>query len=738
MSPLLMGALLWSGVPPVATRKEAVVDTIHGVKVADPYRWLEDGDAPEVSAWTDAQNAFLRKTLDAVPGRKAIEDRLWQLHEIGALGVPVAKARGTGASAQSSVRYFTTRRTGKQNQAVLYVRDGAAGTDRALIDVNALAADGTSALDWWFPSEDGRLCAYGVSKNGDEESVLRVRVVDGGMDLKDEITRVRHASLAWLPDGTGFYYTRYPAAGSVPAGDDKYHRTVFFHRLGSDPEQDPLIYQDARDKTYSPSVALSPDGRYLVLEVWKGWDETELYLVDRSRKGAPSLQPMVTGRKAIYNVADILDDRLYVASNEGAPRYRVFQVDLKKPARDSWKEIIKEGPDALDLEGGGVVFLGGSSGAKPGRKTGGGARAKSAGKLAALYLKDASSRVRIFDVTGKFEREIPLPALGTAARLSARHEDTELFFAYSSYLTPTTIFRLDVGSDESPQVWQKLVAPIDAAAFEVSQVRYPSKDGTSVPMFLVHRRGLVRDGRNPTLLYGYGGFNISITPAFASQMAPFIEAGGVYAVANLRGGAEYGETWHQAGMLGRKQNVFDDFIAAAEYLIAEKITSRDRLSCSGRSNGGLLAGAVLTQRPDLFRAVISGVPLLDMIRYHKFRIAQLWIPEYGSSDDVKQFKWLYAYSPYHRVKDGVAYPATLIFTAESDSRVDPMHARKMAARLQAATSGLGPILLRLEKHAGHGAGKPLGKIIAQYTDELAFLFGQLGMKLPGAAAKATP
>jgi prolyl oligopeptidase len=346
--------------------------------------------------------------------------------------------------------------------------------------------------------------------------------------------------------------------------------------------------------------------------------------------------------------------------------------------------------------------------------------------IAALYLKDASSRVRLFDAGGKSSGEIALPTLGTASGLSAQIEGRELFFAFASYLVPTQIFRYDLKTRASA-VWQKLASPIDADAFEVRQVRYPSKDGTQIPMFLVHRKGLKLDGSNPTLLYGYGGFNISLTPGFAAMMAPFIEKGGVYAVANLRGGAEYGEDWHQAGMLGKKQNVFDDFIAAAEYLIREKITSRQRLAISGRSNGGLLTAAVMTQRPDLFQAVISGVPLADMIRYHRFRIARLWIPEYGSSEDAEAFRWLYAYSPYHRVKDGVDYPATLIFTAESDTRVDALHARKLAARLQAATKGQRPILLRLETQAGHGAGKPLKKIIEQYTDELAFLFSQLKM-----------
>jgi prolyl oligopeptidase len=697
MGPLL--SILLAVIPPIPTRTEAVADKVQGVEVRDPYRWLENGDAPDVKAWTDKQNAMMRKALDPVPGRKWIEDRLWKLHEIGSLGVPVAKGKG------KEVRYFYTRRTGKQNQAVLYVRDGLDGPDRVLVDVNALKADGTMSLDWWAPSEDGKLMAYGVSANGDENSTLKVRNVKSGVDLSDEITRARHCSLAWMPDGSGFYYTRYPAKGSVPEGEDEYHRSVFQHRLGNDPDKETRLFGEGRDLKDWPNLGLSPDGRWLAIEVSQGWAKSELFLIDtRSKKRAPV--PMVTGKEALYSLSDVLDDRIYVVANEGAPRYRLFAITPGKPGREHWKEIIPQGEDTLQ----GVTAVG--------------------GKLAALYLKHASSRVRLFSTAGKPLREVELPGLGTVVGLSGRHDHNELFYGFTSYLTPTVVSRQDVATGKGG-VWQKLESPIDASAFEVDQVRYQSKDGTTVPMFLIHRKGLVRDGNNPTLLYGYGGFNISLTPGFAAANAPFIEAGGVYAVANLRGGGEYGETWHQAGMLGKKQNVFDDFIAAAEYLIKDKVTSPARLAISGRSNGGLLVGATITQRPDLFRAAVCGVPLLDMVRYHKFRIAKLWIPEYGSSEDPEQFKWLYAYSPYHHIKAGTDYPATLIFTAASDTRVDPLHARKMTAGLQVATTGKkGPILLRLESQAGHGAGKPLGKVIAQYTDELSFLFNQLGVKAP--------
>jgi prolyl oligopeptidase len=687
---------------PPATRTENVVEKIHGVEVRDPYRWLENGDAPEVAAWTAEQNRRLRERLDAVPGRQWLEERLWQWQETGSLGAPVVRGKG------KHTRLFYTRRDGKQNQPVLYVRDGRDGKDRALLDVNQLAADGTQALDWWYPSEDGALLAYGISSSGDENSTLRVREVATGRDREDVIPRARACSLAWSPQSDGFYYTRYPAAGTVPAGEEHYHRGVYFHRLGADPAADAKIFGDGLSLSSWPNVQLSPDGRWLGIEVSEGWSKTEVFLIDRQKGdrqkgGAPV--PVVTGRQAIFNLVELLDDRLYLVANENAPRYQLFEVNPQKPERANWKLVLPEGDDTLESV------------------------AVASGKLVALYLKDASSRVRVFSGQGKLLREIPLPGLGTVAGLYTRHDQRDVYFPFTSFLSPTKVLRHDVGK-ATTELWQELTAPVDTTQFAVEQVRYPSKDGTSVPMFLVHKKEWVRDGNNPTLLYGYGGFNVNLTPSFAAWVGPFIERGGVYAVANLRGGGEYGEAWHRAGMLKNKQNVFDDFAAAAEYLVREKITSTERLAISGRSNGGLLVAAAITQWPALFRAAVCGVPLTDMVRYHRLQIARLWIPEYGSAENPDQFAWLYAYSPYHHVKDGTAYPATLIFSAESDTRVDPMHARKFAARLQAATSSTAPILLRIEGKAGHGAGKPLAKIIAQYTDEFAFLFAELGVPLP--------
>ncbi len=676
------------------TRTENVVENIHGVAVRDPYRWLENGESAEVKAWTAEQNRRMRERLDAVPGRTWLEERLWRWQETGSLGAPEVRGKG------KTVRLFHTRRAGKQNQPVLYVREGTRGKDRVLLDVNQLAADGTQSLDWWYPSEDGALLAYGVSSSGDENSTLRVRDVLTGRDREDTIPYARACSLAWLPAGDGFYYTRYPTPGSVPAGEEHYHRQVYLHRLGTDPAADPRIFGEGLGFSSWPNLDLSPDGRWLAVEVSEGWSNSEIFLFDTRTHEGPI--PVVTGRSAIFNLVEVLDDRLLVVANEGAPRYQLWQIDPRKPEREHWKLVIPEGEDILESV------------------------AAAGGKLVALYLQDASSRVRVFSNGGKLLRDIALPGLGSVSSIHARHDRREVYLPFTSFLTPTKVLRHDVSTGKT-DLWQELTAPIDTTPFTVEQVRYPSKDGTRVPMFLVHKKNLAHDGNNPTLLYGYGGFNVSLTPGFAAWVGPFIERGGVYAVANLRGGGEYGEAWHRAGMLERKQNVFDDFAAAAEYLIREKITSSSRLAISGRSNGGLLVAATIVQHPDLFKAAVCGVPLTDMVRYHLLQIARLWIPEYGSAENPEQFPFLYAYSPYHHVKDGTAYPATLIFSAESDTRVDPMHARKFAARLQAATSGKAPILLRIEGKAGHGVGKPMAKIVEQYTDELSFLFEELGI-----------
>ncbi|MGE0354269.1 MAG: prolyl oligopeptidase family protein [Gemmatimonadales bacterium] len=673
--------------PYPSTPVDQVVDRIHGVDVPDPYRWLEDSTSPATIAWTEAQNALTERQLASVPARAAIRRRLEELLTIGAISVP-APLRG---------RYLYQLREGKQNQPVLLARDGLQGEDRVLFDPNALNPEGTTALDWFYPSDDGRLVAIGVSEDGSEDSVLQVVDMDTGSLLEDRIPRTRAAEVAWLPDHSGFYYTRYPEPGTVPAGDEHYHRAVYFHALGTDPAADPLEFRPA-EKEHWPGAGLSPDGRWLLISVARSFDETDVFLKDRLVDG-----PLITVARdlpALFDV-QVVRDRLYIRTNLEAPNYRLYQADVSRPQQEHWRPLVLPRADAV-LEGVSVT-----------REW-----------LLLSYLEQASSRLVVTDLKGEHPSEVDLGLPAGVFGIGVEWDGEEALLGLSSFTLPPTIYRLDL-TTRRLTLWRDVAAGIDSSRYQTSQVRFASRDGTPVSMFIVHRKGVARDGTAPAYLTGYGGFNISLTPVFSRSTFLWLEAGGVLAIPNLRGGGEYGEAWHRAGMLEQKQHTFDDFIAAAEYLISEGYTAPARLAIAGGSNGGLLMGAVLTQRPDLFRAVVIQVPLLDMLRYHQFLIARLWIPEYGSADDPVQFDWLLAYSPYHHVTPGTRYPAVLLATAESDTRVHPMHARKMAARLQAATASDHPVLLRLETRAGHGAGKPVSKLLDELTDTWTFVFGEL-------------
>jgi prolyl oligopeptidase len=672
-----------------------VEDTIHGHKIVDPYRYLENPNDPDTKLYVEEELNYTRSILDPLPGRDKINARLSQLLMIGTVGAPQLGGK----------YYFHTRREGNQNQPILYVREGLNGEDRVLVDVNHLSADGTVALDWWYASDDGKYVAYGTSPSGSEVSTLHVIETATGKPLPDSIERTRAASLAWEHDNSGFFYTRYPKKGDVPAGQEVYYRHVFYHALGTDPAQDPLIFGEGRDPEWWPNVNLSDDGRWLLIDEEHGWTKTQLFLQDLTTKNPPV---EITVGKDFQYTADFFEGKLYITSNEDAPHYRVFVADAAKPKRENWKELIPQS-DAV-LQNASVT----------------------GGKLLAQYEHNATSELKLFALDGKKLADVPLPAIGNVFSVSGRYDRNEIFFGFQSFTVPPSVYRVDLTGVQST-LWAKVDAPsIDPSQYDVQQVWYTSKDGTKIPMFVVSKKGIEKNGKNPTLLTGYGGFNISSTPAFSRSTYLWMEHGGIFAVANLRGGAEFGEEWHRAGMLEKKQNVFDDFIAAGEYLIAQKYTDKDHLAIQGGSNGGLLMGAMITQRPDLFRAVICQVPLLDMLRYQNFQIAKLWIPEYGSADDANQFHWLYAYSPYHHVKPGVEYPAILFMTGDTDTRVDPMHAKKMAALLQAeAKNGASqqkPILLRIETKAGHGQGKPVTKQIEESTDIYSFLFWQLGVK----------
>jgi prolyl oligopeptidase len=685
----VLALLLQSGRPEYPpTKVDPVVETLHGVEVKDPYRWLEDGAAS--AEWTERQNALTRKILDEVSGREAIRKRLDELLLIGTITQPTV-AKG---------RYFYQRREGTQNHSILYWRQGLKGEEKPLLDPNALSEDGTVALDWWYVSPKGTYLVYGLSRSGDERSVLHVREVSTGRDLPDRIDHTRACSLAWLPDERTFYYTRYPAPGSVPKGEETYHRHIFRHALGEDPAKDPKIFGEGRDAQDWPGVSISPDGRWMVVTVYQGWSKSELYLKDLQSGG--DWIPMVEKVESLYS-ADVNNDRVYVTTNEKAPRYRVMSVDPARPRRQDWVEAIPESEDVLQ----GAGLLG--------------------GRLVATYLVKVTSRLRIHSPQGRLEREVELPGLGSTGGMSGEWDGDEGFFSFSSYSVPPSVYRYDFTTGKT-ELWERVRSDLDPESVETKQEFYRSKDGTEIPIFVVHRKGLALDGSNPAMLTGYGGFNSSMTPYFSRNYYLFLERGGVIAVANLRGGGEFGESWHQAGMKEKKQNVFDDFIAAAEWLIGRGYTRAARLSIWGGSNGGLLVGAAVTQKPKLFRAAVCDVPLLDMVRYHRFLLAKLWIPEYGCADRAEEFKYLYEYSPYHRVKEGVEYPAMLITAAESDTRVDPLHARKFAARMQAATASAAPILLRVETKAGHGAGKPRSKTLDELTDAWSFLFSELGLK----------
>jgi prolyl oligopeptidase len=685
-------------------------ETLHGTKIVDNYRWLEDGKSADTQKWVEEEMSYTRSLLDPLPGREAIHKRLTELLSIGSISQPEMGGKF----------YFYARRDGMQNQPVLYVREGLDGKDRALVDANQLAADGTIALDWYEPSLNGKYVAYGTSPSGSEMSTLHIIETKTGILLPDTIERTRAASIAWTPDNSGFYYTRYPKKGDVAEGQEMYNRHVFYHQLGDDPAKDPLIFGEGRDAEDWPGVKLSEDGRWLLISVEQGWTKSELYLMDL-KEGTPPTR-VTTGKNFLYS-GSVYKGKLFIVTNEDAPRYRVLVIDAGDYDREHWKEIIPQ-TDAV-LQGAAVW----------------------GGKLFAQYEQNVSSQLKLFDLDGKKITDLALPAIGTVFGSAGKWDRDEIFYGFQSFTTPPSIYRVDLRSvnvsvrPAGPSgsvigltsLWAKVDAPsIDPAAYDVEQEWYHSKDGTRVPMFVVHKKGLQKNGHNPTLLTAYGGFNVSMLPSFNRAAYLWMEHGGVFAVANLRGGAEFGEDWHRAGMLANKQNVFDDMIAAAEHLISEKYTDNNHLAIQGGSNGGLLMGAMITQRPDLFRAVVCQVPLLDMLHYQDFQIAKLWIPEYGSAENAEQFRWLYVYSPYHHVKAGTEYPAILFMTADSDSRVDPMHAKKMTALMQAQAkngrSRTRPILLRIETKAGHGQGKPVTKQIEEGTDAYSFLFWQLGVK----------
>ena len=674
-------------------RKSDQVDDYHGVKVADPYRWLEDLDSEETHAWVEAENKLTFSFLNAIPQRAAIRERLTRLWNYEKYGAPFKEGN----------RYFYTRNSGLQNQSVLYTVTSLEAQPQMILDPNALSADGTVAVSGMQVSPDGKLLAYSLSSSGSDWQEWKVRDVETSKDLSDHLKWVKFSGASWTRDGKGFFYSRYdePKADALKATN--YFQKVYYHKLGTSQTEDVLVYERPDQKDWLFGGSVTEDGNYLVITIYQGTDvKNRVYFKDLKAKDA-SVVKLLDDFDAAYAFIGNEGTRFWFQTDQQAPRGKVIEIDVSKPARANWKILVPESKETLQA----ATFVN--------------------HKFVLNYLKDAYTQVKIYDTAGKFVNEIAFPGIGSADGFAGKATDKETFYAFTGFTTPTTIYRYDFTTGKST-VFRQPKVEFNPNDFETKQVFYTSKDGTKVPMFITHKKGLKLDGNNPTYLYGYGGFNISLTPAFSVGNLVWMEMGGVYAQPNLRGGGEYGEEWHQAGMKLKKQNVFDDFIAAAEWLIANKYTSTPKLSIGGGSNGGLLVGAALTQRPDLFGAAIPAVGVMDMLRFQKFTIGWAWVSDYGSSDNPEEFKALYAYSPLHNIKPGTSYPPTMVTTADHDDRVWPGHSFKFAAALQDAQKGDAPILIRIETKAGHGAGKPTSKIIEDIADRWAFLVKVLDTK----------
>jgi prolyl oligopeptidase len=676
--------------PYPVTRTAVQTDTYHGVSVPDPYRWLEDDNSAETKAWVTAQNEVSERFLSAMPQRLPTRKLYTELYNFEKYGIPF----------QESGRYFWTRNDGLQQQSVLYTAAKLTGAPTVALDPNTLSKDGTVALAGYSPSRDGKLLAYGIAAAGSDWQTWKVRDLNTGKDLADELKWVKFSSAAWTVDGKGFFYSRYdaPKEGQALTGAN-YFQKLYYHRLGTEQSADALVAENPNDKEWGFGTTVSDDGQFLLISVWKSAGSKNGLMVLPLAKGGfagGKPQPITLDFDAQYSPVAVANGQLFVKTDKGAPRGRLIAIDLKNPAPASWKTLVPEGPDAMT----------GASGV--------------AGRFVLSYLHDAATLVSIHAANGKKLQDLTLPGVGTASGFGGRWQSRETFFSYTSLTTPTEIHRLDLSTGKT-SLFKRPTTAFDPNQFETRREFVTSKDGTRFPIFIAQRKGLVANGSNPTLLYGYGGFDVPITPAFGVTAATWLKMGGVYVIASIRGGGEYGSAWHEAGTKLRKQNVFDDFIAAGEWLVKNKVASPATLAINGGSNGGLLVGAVTNQRPDLFAAAVPQVGVMDMLRYHRFTIGWAWATDYGTSDKEDEFKALLAYSPLHNIKSGANYPAVLITTGDHDDRVVPAHSFKYAATLQSASTGAAPKLIRIETNAGHGAGKPTSKIIEERSDALAFI-----------------
>lgn len=675
------------------SKKVAQTDNYHGTTIADPYRWLEDANSAETKSWVEEQNKVTQAFLGTIPQREAIRKRLTELWNYERYSVPFREGG----------RYFYSRNDGLQNQPVLYTLKSLSDKPRMLLDPNTLAADGTVALAGAAVSPDGKLLAYSIAASGSDWNEIKVRDTETGKDLTDHVKWVKFSRTAWTRDGKGFFYSRYDEPKeATKLADVNYYQKLYFHKIGTSQAEDKLVYDRPDEKEWGFGAETTEDGRYLLITATKGTARKyRIFYKDLSRPDA-KVQPLIDNFDAAWDFIDNIGPVFYFSTDRNAPRQRIVAIDTRKPAEANWKEIVPEAVDTLV------------------------ASHMINNQLVTEYLKDARSVVKVYDLNGKLVRDIALPGIGSVSGFPGKRGDTETFFSFTGFTTPTTIYRVDLKSGNSTVFRQPKVA-FDPSGYETRQQFYTSRDGTKVPMFIVSKKGLKQDGSNPTYLYGYGGFNISMTPAFSPANLAWMEMGGVYVVANLRGGGEYGEAWHQAGTKLRKQNVFDDFIGAAEWLINNKVTSPSKLAIGGGSNGGLLVGAATTQRPELFGAAIPMVGVMDMLRFHKFTIGWAWTSDYGSSENPDEFGALVKYSPLHNLKPGTCYPATMVTTADHDDRVVPAHSFKYAAALQAAQGGSAPVIIRIDTKAGHGAGKPTSKQIEEVADRWGFLVKNLKM-----------
>jgi prolyl oligopeptidase len=683
-----------------STRKADQIDDYHGTKVADPYRWLEDPDSEETKAWVEAQNKVTFGYLAEIPVREQIKQRLTQLWNYEKYGIPFKQGN----------RYFYFKNDGLQNQNVLYTLTSLDAEPRVLLDPNTLSEDGTIALSGIAISEDGNLMAYGLSTSGSDWNEWKVLDVETASNLPDHLKWVKFSGASWTHDGQGFFYSRYDEPNEATKLEDlNYYQKLYYHKLGTPQSEDTLIYHRPDQKEWMFGAGVTEDGRYLIISVDQGTDPKNLvFYKDLQTPDSPVVE-LISEFEASYSFIDNDGSLFWFRTDLDAPRGRVIAIDINNPLAlpnsGGWQEVIPQTAETLE----GIGLLN--------------------NQFVADYLKDARSSIKIFNLDGSFVREVELPGIGSAGGFGGKRYDKETFYSFTSFTTPATIYRYDMVSGESTLFRQPHV-DFNPDDYETKQVFYSSKDGTQVPMFITHKKGLPLDGNNPTYLYGYGGFNVSLTPNFSVSRLVWMEMGGVYAVPNLRGGGEYGEEWHQAGTKLNKQNVFDDFIAAAEWLINNNYTKPEKLAIAGGSNGGLLVGACITQRPDLFGAALPAVGVMDMLRFHKFTIGWAWCSDYGSPDNPEEFQALYTYSPLHNLKPGTAYPATMITTADHDDRVVPAHSFKFTAALQEAHAGEKPVLIRIETKAGHGAGKPTTKIIEELADEWAFLVRSLDIDVP--------